>query len=596
LRKATLATALTLLLILNLAPFIPGAHALSDNNPAIAAFEYPVGDPQAAPTFSQGNANGYQITQMFNNSCDPSVGQGYYYAGQYFCGHTGVDLSDSATGGTVRAAANGIVVVAEDNSSYGEMVRIRHQLPDGGIVYSQYEHMLPDSLTVTPGQVVTIGQPIGQVGATGFVLGPHLHFEIKTVDENGPGYTFGNAALIIGYEEPITFIAAHLTAQGTASTATTGAPVTATATPMETPLPVTTTVPDSAATEAPTDTSTPLTQGAAPVPPPPGPFGLSKPLAPSGPPSPRRIEAARAGGEQRGVLDRFYRRYHDYVIVATAAGATLNVRADSGFEYPPPNSVQSGARLGYLGMTGNGWVHVALPGDVTGYVARQWVDGAMLPQLPPVITEASFKPPFVTVLDTRYPVRVGPAMREAALEPLKQGEKLTYLGTGAASPSWDEVVLPSGHVGWVLNWYLSKPAAARLVTSGPVTAQAAPSTGANTSVAVTGPAPVGMYVVTTVDGVHLRQGPRLAAPVIESLALGAKLLLRGYHVNWAAVTTDDGLEGYVSRGLISSQSDQPASAAATASATPPPNVPGDTAPQRPRRPHPHGVSTLILIR
>jgi len=561
LRKNVLVTALTLLLSLGLAlapmigsgsPYLiataAGAPAPADNAPA-TTFAYPVGAPDVAPTFDAGNANGYQITQMFNNSCDPSQGQGYYYAGQYFCGHTGVDLSDGATGGTVRAVANGVVVVAGDNSSYGEMVRIRHALPDGSIVYSQYEHMLAGSLTVAPGQAVTIGQAIGLVGATGFVLGPHLHLEIKTVDENGPGYTFGNAALIVGYDDPITFIAARLMAGAAVPAMTTTAPAdtagtasptdtAGTASPTDTAGTASPDAPTPATTLAPTDTPTPTDIAAPPPPAPPGEPGA--PGAP-GPPSPRRMAAARDGGEQRGVLDRFYRRYPNYVIVTTEGGATLNVRAGSGFEYPALNAVREGARLGYLGLTGNGWVHVALPGDVTGYVARQWVQGATLPQLPTVITSAAFTPPFIVVLDTRYPARSGPALHDAPLEPLRVGERLAYVGTGATSPSWDEVVLPSGHIGWVLNWYMSKPAVPRVVTSGPVPVDAATPTSASGQASTTG-APPGAYVVAMVDGLNLRSGPRLAAPVIEKLALGAKLLVRGYHVSWAAVTTVDGTE------------------------------------------------------
>jgi uncharacterized protein YgiM (DUF1202 family) len=234
------------------------------------------------------------------------------------------------------------------------------------------------------------------------------------------------------------------------------------------------------------------------------------------------------GGEQRAVLATFYKRYHAFVVVTADH---LNVRTGSGFRFAPLNSATRGARLAYLGMTGNGWVHVALPSDIVGYVARQWVRGTMLPHLPPVARNGKLKPPFVTVLDTRYPARNGPLMRDTAIEPLRRGEQLTYLGTLG---SWDKVILPTGRIGWVLNWYLREPR----VHINLAPARRAPVTGA-------GRARTGSYVVITGDGLRLRAQPRLSAPVIETLARGTKLGFRGYHTSWVAVIAPDRVQGYV---------------------------------------------------
>ncbi len=129
--------------------------------------------------------------------------------GLYYCGHTGVDLATATASEVVHATASGIVVVAGYNGSYGVMVRIRHFMPDGSVMYSQYEHLAYGSLAVYAGEAVAQGQELGLVGATGFATGVHLHFEIKSVDEDGWGYTFGNNSLIVGYLDPLAFVAAH---------------------------------------------------------------------------------------------------------------------------------------------------------------------------------------------------------------------------------------------------------------------------------------------------------------------------------------------------------------------------------------------------
>jgi len=59
----------------------------------------------------------------------------------------------------------------------GNVVIIKHSgMP--GIFATRYDHFKKNSITVTPGQTVTRGQIIGQVGSAGASTGPHLHFEV----------------------------------------------------------------------------------------------------------------------------------------------------------------------------------------------------------------------------------------------------------------------------------------------------------------------------------------------------------------------------------------------------------------------------------
>ncbi len=86
--------------------------------------------------------------------------------------HTGVDISASM-GTEFTAIANGVVVKAEYNSAYGNMVIIDH----GGGVQTLYAH--GSEIVATLGQVVNAGDVILKVGSTGYSTGPHAHFEIR---------------------------------------------------------------------------------------------------------------------------------------------------------------------------------------------------------------------------------------------------------------------------------------------------------------------------------------------------------------------------------------------------------------------------------
>lgn len=85
--------------------------------------------------------------------------------------HGGTDFG--TPGGTPIISANrGVVVLAEELYVRGNMVIIDH----GGGVYTGYSHL--SRLEVSVGQPVTKGQYIGDSGATGFVAGAHLHWEL----------------------------------------------------------------------------------------------------------------------------------------------------------------------------------------------------------------------------------------------------------------------------------------------------------------------------------------------------------------------------------------------------------------------------------
>ncbi len=91
--------------------------------------------------------------------------------------HDGIDIvrPGGSLGCTIVAAGEGTVVHAGWKKTAGYAVLIDH----GNGVQTRYYHMKEGSIVVKAGQKVSRGQPIGKIGATGFVTGPHLHFEVR---------------------------------------------------------------------------------------------------------------------------------------------------------------------------------------------------------------------------------------------------------------------------------------------------------------------------------------------------------------------------------------------------------------------------------
>ncbi|GAB4552243.1 MAG: hypothetical protein OHK0023_20010 [Anaerolineae bacterium] len=112
-----------------------------------------MGLPSAAPVSSQ-----FGTRRTYNNGALNTV-------------HTGTDFAGLPSSAIV-APANGVVVFAGPLDVRGNATIIDH----GWGIFSGYWHQ--ETIGVQLGQMVEQGQPIGTVGSTGRVTGPHLHWEL----------------------------------------------------------------------------------------------------------------------------------------------------------------------------------------------------------------------------------------------------------------------------------------------------------------------------------------------------------------------------------------------------------------------------------
>lgn len=86
--------------------------------------------------------------------------------------HTGVDIS-APMGANFIAANDGVVIRAEMNGAYGNMVVVDH----GGGISTLYAH--GSKILVQVGQTVKRGDAVLKVGSTGYSTGAHAHFEVR---------------------------------------------------------------------------------------------------------------------------------------------------------------------------------------------------------------------------------------------------------------------------------------------------------------------------------------------------------------------------------------------------------------------------------
>ncbi len=106
----------------------------------------------------------FRYSSSFGFRRDPKTGGRRMHSGVDFAGPVGTPL---------YATADGVVTHAGWSSGYGRLVKIQHEFG----IETRYAHQ--SRILVKVGQRVSRGERIGDMGASGRVTGPHLHYEVR---------------------------------------------------------------------------------------------------------------------------------------------------------------------------------------------------------------------------------------------------------------------------------------------------------------------------------------------------------------------------------------------------------------------------------
>ena len=149
----------------------------------------PVTKPIHDATWSRPRGNlDFRIVRLFGDMSEPQYGP-----------HNGIDLGDTLCGSTVVASAGGVVdyAAADPASGGANIVIVRH--PNGERTW--YAHLA--SISVKPGAVIAAGQKLGTVGATGWAIGCHLHYQRQRRNSAGAWQDVDPLPLLTLVEQPL---------------------------------------------------------------------------------------------------------------------------------------------------------------------------------------------------------------------------------------------------------------------------------------------------------------------------------------------------------------------------------------------------------
>nr|WP_245150695.1 peptidoglycan DD-metalloendopeptidase family protein [Pollutimonas harenae] len=127
---------------------------------------------QAYGNFRSTGPSNVSLDKPVNGRLSSPFGLRRFFNGEERNPHSGLDFAVPA-GTPIKAPADGVVTIVADYFFNGKTIFIDH----GQGFITMYCHL--SRFQVEPGQEVSRGQVIGQVGATGRATGPHLHWNVS---------------------------------------------------------------------------------------------------------------------------------------------------------------------------------------------------------------------------------------------------------------------------------------------------------------------------------------------------------------------------------------------------------------------------------
>ena len=174
------------------------------NGAVVDGFDYPVG---SNPYYTQAwDGDGWYNAQDFGAYYSPS---GKYHLGEDWNTERGAE-DPQECGSPVYSSAHGTIVFAGvGGGTFGNVLIVRHELPDETLVETLYGHL--QSFIKTSGEVNRREQ-VATVGDGNRTVPCHLHFEIRFSNspdwgQPGPGYSITPKPA--GWADPSDFIDSH---------------------------------------------------------------------------------------------------------------------------------------------------------------------------------------------------------------------------------------------------------------------------------------------------------------------------------------------------------------------------------------------------